>query len=111
MTIGLSIARSSKYMEYLTLKLSSFTVLHYFFKKFLFGHCKNPLCTNPCVKQGLTTNKDTLKNVQEPVGWRRMILHDLSEILAATVKLFASQEEKILATFKNIHAIWEAIEW
>jgi hypothetical protein len=39
-----------------------------------------------------------------------MILQEISQILAAVGNISASQEEKILTTFRNIPALWEVIE-
>jgi hypothetical protein len=36
-----------------------------------------------------------------------MLLQEISQILAIVGNIYASQEEKILTTFKNIYASWE----
>jgi hypothetical protein len=39
-----------------------------------------------------------------------MILQEISQILEATRKIFSSQEEQILTTFRNIPSLQEVIE-
>ena len=61
-------------------------------------------------KTGVICQQETFNDVQELLKGRRMILQEISQILAITRNISSSWEDKILTTIRNIFASHNGIK-